>query len=145
MSEIARDGFTRMVRLGRGEHDGGFFLKSSAEAAAKDAGASGCVIMCYMILRHAYPTVIGNRSARTTNHRYRYYSRGEHSPFQEEEKEGQSTIRRWISNPKSETVDEGFYDEFVTDDSVEIYPQVAVYLQPKMSLLKHLTGWLNSN
>lgn len=144
MSEIARDGFTHMVKLGPREKDRGFCLKSSAKAAAKDAGASGCVIMCYMILRHAYPTVIGNRSTRTTSNRFRYYSNGEHSPIQEEEEGWKNHIRRWSSNPKSETVDEGLYDEFVTDDPIEIYPQVVIYLRPTFPVLKYLTGWVNS-
>ena len=134
MSVIIHDGFKRTVRLGSAENDQGFCFKSSLKAAAEEIGPRGCVIMCYIILRHPFPTLIQpDRSTEDCN-RYRFYSDGRHTIHQ---MKSPTPNYHWGNrhDPSAAEVNEGLYDEFVTFQQKDILPELLVYLRPERSSL----------
>lgn len=131
-SEITHNGFKRMVRLGSGDNDKGFCFKSSLKAAAEEIGAHGCVIMCYIILRHPFPTLIQPDQSTEDCNRYRFYSDGRHTIHQAEA----PISNNYRGNRYDRTatdVNDGLYDEFVTFQQKDILPQVLVYLSTQRS------------
>lgn len=129
MSQICHDGFQREVKLGPGQTDKGFCFKSSFKAAAKDVDViHGCVIMCYIILRHPFPTLIASNPSTATHNRYRFYSDGIHSIYQDE-CPILNNPHQTIHNRNSSDIQAGLYDEFVTFQKKDILPQVVVYLR----------------
>ena len=102
------------------------YLKSSARYAAEivdENETNECLVMCYAIIRDPYPVILQNGSPA----RYRFYSKG--TPDQSN---SSSESRRTIDfGRKPEEIEDGIYDEFVSDVPDDISYQVVIYLKPK--------------
>ena len=131
MSQITTNGFFHMTKLGEGDNDKGFCLKSSAQSAARDAGPLGCVIMCYVILHNPFPTIISDGRSRGYPNRYRYYSDGKHR-IDQWEYLPMETSWRGLAPPSADDIKNGLHDEFVTYQAKDILPQAVVYLRTKV-------------